>query len=162
MCQDYSNQPTGRQCSSKGSWSPVGCKVEHKPTVCALAEKKVNNLLGCIRKSIANRPRKLILPLYSAPMKQIWSSVLGSLRQESRGHTGASPAKSWWLRAWSIRYTRRGWESWECSVWRRESSGGISSAYVNIWLEGVKDTLQGLLSIKEQGSSTNWNTGKSI
>lgn len=69
-------------------------KVEHEPTVCALEEKKVNNLLGCIRKRVASRQRELILPLYSEEDKTDleFSPVLG--RQASSGHTGASPAKS--------------------------------------------------------------------
>ena len=36
---------------------------------CAVVDKKTNGILGCIQKSVAGRPRQVILSLFSALMR---------------------------------------------------------------------------------------------
>jgi len=43
-----------------------------------------------------------------------------------------------WRGAWSISCTRKGWETWGRSVWRREGWKGISALFIKISSVGVK------------------------
>lgn len=46
-------------------WVLVGIRSDVSQQ-CAFAAEKVNDTLGCIRQSYANKPREVILPLWSA------------------------------------------------------------------------------------------------
>ena len=50
----------------------LGVLVDTKVTMrqqCALVARKANSVLGCIRRSVANKLREVNLPLYSALVK---------------------------------------------------------------------------------------------
>jgi len=74
----------------------LGVLVDEKLTMsqqCALAAKKANGILRCIKKTVANRSSEVLLRL-SAP-SGVLSPVLGSPLQERRGTTGESPAEGY-------------------------------------------------------------------
>ena len=101
----------------------------------ALAANQANGTPGCVRSVAAGRSREVILPLCSALLRTPWSSASSSgllstwtpLRKSSEGQGG-------WLRGWNISAMRKGWESWDCSAWSRESSGA-PIMYRNTWRE---------------------------
>lgn len=62
---------------------------------CALATKKVNGILGCIRRSVSSGQERWPFPSLSSDEATcgVLCPVLGSLIQEIHGVTGKSPDK---------------------------------------------------------------------
>ena len=61
---------------------------------------------------------------------------------------------------------RRGWESWDFSAWRRESSEGISSTCTNTWRKsaqtGGAGSFQWCPVTGPEAMGTSWNIGGSL
>ena len=71
-----------------------------------------------------------------------------------------------WWRDWSTSPVRRGWESWDCSAWRRGVLRRISSVSMNTWREGAMRTKPGSCQWRpvpgQEAVDTKWNTGGSL
>lgn len=87
----------------------------------------------------------------SCPSAQHWWDTLGVLCPVLDTHWNESREGSWgWLRDWSKCCTRRGWENWSCSAWRRE---GSEASYPCEWIPD-----EGVLPVrKTETNSSQWH-----
>jgi len=96
----------------------------------ALAAKKVNGILDCIRQSITSRARKVILPLYYSALMRPYMECYVQFCAHSTKETlpywkesNTVPPRQ--LRDWRTSFRKR-WEIWNCSevTWKSEGSWG--------------------------------------
>ena len=83
----YQNRLGVDLLESSSSERDLGVLVDDKFAMsqqCALVAKKVSGILGCIKKSVASSLREVLIPLCSALVSLIWSTLSSSGLPTSR------------------------------------------------------------------------------
>lgn len=128
-----------KQLCRKGTGGPRGHQVEHEAVVCPCG-KGVHGVLGCTRRAVANRLRKVIPShLLSAGKATpgVQGPVLGYPVQKRYRVTGASPLnghEETWASLLQVKAGRPG----SAQPGEGKAQRGSSSMVTNMWREGVK------------------------
>ena len=105
--------------------------------LCVPAAQKANRVLGCIKRSVASRVRKVILPLCSTLVRPHLESCVQLWSPQHRKHMEllerVQRRARKMIRGLEHLSVRKGWESWGCSARRRDSCGEILEQPSSTW-----------------------------
>lgn len=90
---------------------------------CVLLAKMTSSILGCIRQSLARMSREVMLPLYSAQLRHVWSAVSCPGLPSTRNIDMLEGIQWKAIKMIKVCDTRRESKSWSWSPWRRKGSG---------------------------------------
>jgi len=117
---------------------PWASSVLLVPAVCPLA-KKANSILMCMKIVWPTNQWRLSLLSTLLWWGHIWSTAFSSGFPSSRNAGHDWRGSSRWiqrrLETWSVSLKRNGWETWDCSAWRRKDWEGIVSMLINILMK---------------------------